>query len=199
MSFLGGILKNLNPLKLVTDAIGGWAGNLARIAGAVVQGIASGKPLGDILKDVLKEAVALAVKMAVTAFTGGTAGLFINSIVDKLQGVLGGVAAKVLESGLSKPVAEFFSKQIGNLATSVTSDAVRSQISNVVLSATGLPNENAYLDPKMIDTDKITQGLSGSLNGLLPKLFSWSDLGTTQGGLLKAMAGSPRRDEFVAR
>jgi hypothetical protein len=189
MGFLGNVLNTLNPIKLLTDSVGGWLGNITRIATTVIAGLATGRPISEILKDVVKDVVALAIKMAITTFTGGTAGLFINTLVDKMQGVLGQVAAKVLTSGLSKPLAEMAAKSIEGFAGSLTSDAVRSQISSVVLSAAGLPNEQATLDPKSLDLGRLSSGLSQVLN---------QDIDTNAA----KWGGAPSRfgkDEFVTR
>ena len=189
MGFLGNVHKAFNPIKLLTDGLGGWVGNIARIATTVISGLASGRPINQILKDVLKDVVALAIKMAITAFTGGTAGLFINQLVDKMQGILGDVAGKVLASGLSKPIAAAAANTIQGFAKSLSTDVVRKQISDVVLSATGLPNEDAYLDPKRINQEKLREGLNGIL---LPRIdaSSWNAPSATY---------SMGRDEFVTR
>lgn len=146
MGFLSSIAKHLNPVKLVSSVIGGTLGKVVSIAANVVTGIAQGKSFGDIMKGVLRDVASLAISAAITYFTGGTASLFINGLLDQAKGILGDVAGKVAASALAKPVSSFLSSQITRFADSLTTDLVRRQLTNVVLDATGLKDEHARLE-----------------------------------------------------
>lgn len=160
MGFLSKVFKTLNPLKLVGDVLGGWVGNVIKIASTVVTDLAQGKKFGEILKDVAKDVAVLAIKIAITAFTGGTAGLFINQIIDRASGLLGQVAGKILTSTLAKPVASWAAGKIEGFASSLSSDFVRSQLTRIVLDATGLKSSSDQLDRNAIDVAQLERRVS---------------------------------------
>ncbi len=180
MSFLSKVFKTLNPLKLVGDVLGGWVGNVIKIASTVVTDIAQGKKFGDILKDVAKDVAVLAVKIAITAFTGGTAGLFINSIVDRAAGILGQVAGKVLASTLAKPVANWAAGKITQLAGSLTSDLVRSQLTRIVLDVTGLKSASDQMDRASLDAEQLERRVAELFARQVTRSFSRNELDQTQ-------------------
>jgi len=180
MGFLYKIFKTLNPLKLAGDVIGGWVGNVIKIASTVVTDIAQGKKFGDILKDVAKDVAVLSVKIAITAFTGGTAGLFINSIVDKAAGILGQVAGKVLASTLAKPVASWVAGKITGYASSLTSDYVRNQLTRIVLDVTGLKSASEQLDRASLDSAQLERRVAELFARQVTRTFSKNELDQTQ-------------------
>ena len=143
MSVLSSIAKNFNPTQLVSGIVGGTVGKVAGLAANVVSGIARGKSFGEIMKTLLKDVASLAITAAVTYFTGGTAGLFINSLLDQAKGLLGKVAAQVASSALAKPVAHWVSSQITGFAETLTQDLVRKELTRLVLGATGLKDETS--------------------------------------------------------
>ncbi|MGA9524161.1 MAG: hypothetical protein WBV82_22055 [Myxococcaceae bacterium] len=151
MSVLNSIAKNFNPAQLVSSIVGGTVGKVAGLAANVVSGIAQGKGFGEIMKTLLKDVASLAIVAAVTYFTGGTAGLFINSLLDQAKGLLGNVAAKVASSALAKPVANWVSSQITGFAETLTQDFVRQELTNLVLSATGLEDEHEQLEQSHLE------------------------------------------------
>ena len=151
MSVLSSIAKNFNPTQLVSGIVGGTVGKVAGLAANVVSGIAQGKSFGEIMKTLLKDVASLAITAAVTYFTGGTAGLFINSLLDQAKGLLGKVAAQVASSALAKPVAHWVSSQITGFAETLTQDLVRKELTRLVLGATGLKDEHDQLEQSHLD------------------------------------------------
>ncbi len=180
MSFFSKIFKNLNPVKLVSDLVGGTLGNVLKIATTVVEGIASGRKFGDILKDVAKQVAVLAVKAAITYFTGGTAGLFINKIIDGAQGLLGKVAEKVLSSTvLSKTVTSFLANKITEFGKSLTTDWFKKQLTDLVLNATGLKSAEEQLDKSKLDPARLTSSIAALFQSHSEEAISEADRSQT--------------------
>ncbi|MGI5861068.1 MAG: hypothetical protein ACOX6T_03315 [Myxococcales bacterium] len=160
MSFLGKVFNKLNPVKLAGDLIGGTLGKVVKIATTVVEGIATGRKFGDILKDVAKQVAVLAIQAAVTYFTGGTAGLFINKLIDSAQGILGKVAAKVAASTLlSKTVTSWAANKITEFSQSLTTDFVRKQLTDLVVKTLGLKDAQQQLEANAVKSEQLAQAI----------------------------------------
>ncbi len=152
MNVLSSIIKNFNPADLLSSIIGGTVGRVAGMVTNIVSGIAQGKSFGDIMKGVLKDVASLAIVAAVTYFTGGTAGLFVNTLLDTTKKLLGDVAAKVATSALAKPIANWVSGQITGFAETLTTDLVRQELTRLVLSVTGLEDEHQQLEKSHLES-----------------------------------------------
>lgn len=186
MGLLSKVFQSLNPLKLAGDLLGGWVGNVLKIASTVVSDLAQGKKFGDIIKDVAKDVAVLAVKIAITAFTGGTAGLFINQIIDRAGGILGQVAGKLLTSTLARPVANWAAQKVTGLASSLTTDFVRSGLTRIVLDATGLTSTSDALDRSRLDSALLERRVAELFAKQVTRTFTKHDLAQTQFSLLNS-------------
>ncbi|HCF56377.1 MAG TPA: hypothetical protein DFS52_00060 [Myxococcales bacterium] len=160
MSLLGKIFNKINPVKLAGDLIGGTLGKVVKIATTVVEGIATGRKFGDILKDVGKQVAVLAIQAAVTYFTGGTAGLFINKLIDGAQGIIGKVAAKVAASTLlSKTVTNWAANKLTEFGRSLTTDLVRKQLTDLVVNTLGLKDAQQQLDANAVKSERLAEAI----------------------------------------
>lgn len=147
MGFLSSLVKNLNPVKLVSNIVGGTLGKVLSVATNIVTGIAQGKSFKEIMKQALKDIMVLAISAAITYFTGGTASLFVNAVLDQVKGMIGQVAAKVATNAvLDKAVSGWLAGQITKFGEKLTTDLVRKQLTSVVLDVTGLKDDQQRLE-----------------------------------------------------
>lgn len=147
MGLFSSIVKNLNPVKLVSNLVGGTLGKVLSVATNIVTGIAQGKSFKEIMKQALKDIMVLAISAAITYFTGGTASVFINAVLDQAKGMLGQVAAKVATNAvLDKAVSGWLAGQINKFGEKLTTDLVRKQLTSVVLDVTGLKDDQQRLE-----------------------------------------------------
>jgi hypothetical protein len=180
MGLLSSIAKNFNPVKLVSSAIGGTLGKAVGIATNIVTGIAQGKSFGEIMKGVLKDVAALGISAAVTYFTGGTAGLFVNALLDKAKGIIGEVAGKVAASALARPVSSWLAGQLTGFGESLTTDLVRRQVTDVVLRATGLKDEHQRLEQAHLEALQSSSGFADFLQQHFESISTPAARATTQ-------------------
>lgn len=197
MGLFSSIAKNLNPLKLVTSAVGGTLGKALAIATNVVKGIAEGKSFGEIMKGVLKDVAALAISAAITYFTGGTASIFVDAMLNQAKGILGQVAGKVASSALDKAVSGFLSGQINKFADTLTGDLLRKELTDLVLKSTGLKDEHERLEQQHLDVLRNSNILGTFLEKAFEANTTPSTRGATQASIL-ATLGRPV-DAFDAR
>lgn len=147
MGLFNSILKNLNPVKLISNVVGGTLGKVLSVATNIVTGIAQGKSFKEIMKQALKDIMVLAISAAITYFTGGTASVFINAVLDQAKGLLGQVAAKVATNAvLDKAVSGWLAGQITRFGETLTTDLVRKQLTSLVLDVTGLKDDQQRLE-----------------------------------------------------
>ncbi len=191
----GNFIKKLNPLNLATSFVGGNVGSVLRVATTVVQGFATGRKFGDIMKDAMKQVAIIAVKAAVVYATGGTAGLFINTLIDKLSGVLGTSAAKVAANTILSPrVTEWIVSKMNGFGDKLTMETVQKEITDIVLRAANLKSTEEQL-PLDMDQEAVKAELNYYLEQLINRHYTPTDLSQTNESL-EGMYGDPV-DEFI--
>lgn len=167
MGLLSSLAKNLNPVKLVSNLVGGTLGKVLSVATNIVSGIAQGKSFGEIMKQALKDIAVLAISAAITYFTGGTASVFINAVLDQAKGMLGQVAAKIAtEAVLGKAVSGFLANQITKFGEQLTGDLARKMLTDVVLKATGLKDDQQQLEANHLELLKKSQDMQSVLGAV---------------------------------
>jgi hypothetical protein len=190
MSLFSSIVKNLNPVKLVSNLVGGTLGKVLAVATNIVTGIAQGKSFKEIMKQALKDVMVLAISAAITYFTGGTAGVFVNAVLDQAKGLLGQVAAKVATNTiLDKAVSGWLSGQITKFGEKLTTDLVRKQLTSVVLDVTGLKDDAQQLEANHL---ALLQK-SVQMNDFLGTVFEQVTSPSTQGATLASLGGTLSR------
>lgn len=190
MGLFSSIVKNLNPVKLVSNLVGGTLGKVLAVATNIVTGIAQGKPFKEIMKQALKDVMVLAISAAITYFTGGTASVFVNAVLDQAKGLLGQVAAKVATNTiLDKAVSGWLGGQITKFGEKLTTDLVRKQLTSVVLDVTGLKDDAQQLESNHLALlQKSTQ-----MSDFLGTLFEQVTPASTQSATLASLGGTLSR------
>ena len=167
MGLLSSIAKNLNPVKLVSNLVGGTLGKVLSVVTNIVTGIAQGKSFGEIMKQALKDIAVLAISAAITYFTGGTASVFINAVLDQAKGLLGQVAAKVATNAiLDKAVSGWLAGQITKFGEKLTTDVVRTALTDLVLKTTGLKDDQQQLEASHLDMLRKSTEMSDFLGNM---------------------------------
>ena len=190
MGLLSSIAKNLNPVKLVSNLVGGTLGKVLSVATNIVTGIAQGKSFGEIMKQALKDIAVLAISAAITYFTGGTASVFINAVLEQAKGLIGQVAAKVATNALlDKAVSGFLANQITKFGEQLTGDLARKMLTDVVLKATGLKDDQQQLEAMHLDMLK----KSVDMQNVLGSIFEAVTPASTQAATLASISNSVGR------